>query len=203
MTTFGNDILGFNRDFNVKAVYYNNILRNAGLPGLTKKGLVTTYSIKLCGPAKLYLDLVLRLRASNNAEQVIDSRTPTAYTIREGFAEIESFALQAAGDHLITMPVGLPTASAVATDTVPIDLDMLLTEILATLYEGSAGRERGKGRMEGKCWGCRGSGHFRQNCLSSMHRRMHQKKETPSRWLRIYLGQLCCLMGQGEEIVRL
>jgi hypothetical protein len=70
MTTFGNDILGFNRDFNIKVVYYNNILRNAGRRGLTKKELVTTSSIKLCGPAQLDLDLVLHLRASNNAEQI-------------------------------------------------------------------------------------------------------------------------------------
>jgi hypothetical protein len=145
MTTFSNDILGFNRDFNVKAVHYDNILRNAGLPGPTKTGLVTTYSIKLHQLAKLYLDLILRLRASNNAEQVIDSRMPTAYTIREAFAEIESFGLQAAGDHLITMPVGLLTAPAIATDMVPMDLDTLHTEILAALYEGSAGRERAKG----------------------------------------------------------
>jgi hypothetical protein len=52
MTTFGNDRLSFNYDINLTVLYYDNMFPNSRLPGLTKPGLVTSYSIKLCEPVK-------------------------------------------------------------------------------------------------------------------------------------------------------
>ena len=177
MASYGNDILAFNREFNVQAVHYDNVLRDAGRNGLVAEDLVTTYSIKLRGPVKLHLDAVLRLRASNNRERIIDGRRPVAFTIREAFAETESFARQQAGDTAYSVPAPLPTApvASSSTGTVPMDLDTLAAEIMALRQEfGKRGRGgRRDGRKQATCYGCGGTGHFRRECPS--------KKEEPGK----------------------
>ena len=172
MASYGDDILAFNREFNVQAVHYDNVLRDAGRNGLVAEDLVTTYSIKLRGPVKLHLDAVLRLRASNNRERIIDGRQPVVFTIREAFAETESFALQQAGDACHSVPAPLPTAPPAAATTMPMDLDTLAAEIMAMRQEfNNRGRGRRDGRRDGQgrgtCWECGGTGHFRRECPSS------------------------------------
>jgi hypothetical protein len=93
MSTLKVRVLEFNRKFNVRAVHFDNVLRDAGRPGLNPADFVTSYSIKLCGAVKLYLDAVLWLRASNNAERILDNRHPIESTIYEAFVKTESFVL--------------------------------------------------------------------------------------------------------------
>jgi hypothetical protein len=162
MTTLSTDILDSNCKFNIKAIYYSNVLRNSGLPRLNKTDLITPYSIKLCWPIELYLDLVLYLRAINNNERAIDGYAPMAVTIRDLFAQTKTFTLWVARDHLITMPAELPTAPVITMYTVPMDLEALRTDILVALWEDSARWECGRKWLDGKPCGYGGSGQFQK-----------------------------------------
>jgi hypothetical protein len=166
MAAFGNDILAFNREFNVLAVHFNNVLLDAGCPGLQARELVMSYSIKLRGPVKLHLDAVMRLRASTNRERELDQRPPIPFTIKDAFAETESFALQQAGDLSAFAPAPLPAAPTSTSTTIPMEIDSLRSEILAVVRQ-EVGRGRGRGRGDGKCWGCGGTGHLRRDCPSA------------------------------------
>lgn len=179
MSTFGNDILAFNREFNVLAVHFNNVLLDAGCPGLNAGNLVMSYSIKLRGPVKLHLDAVMRLRASTNRERELDGRPAIPFSIKDAFAETESFALQQAGDVASFVPAPLPAAPAATSSTTPMELDSLRTEILAVVrQEVGRGRGRGRGRGDGKCWGCGGSGHLRRDCPSGKASKSEEGKGT-------------------------
>ena len=165
MDSYSGDILAFNREFNLLAVHYDNVLRDAGRRGLVAEDLVTTYSIKLRGPVKLHLDAVLRLRASNNRERIIDGRLPVAFTIREAFAESESFALQQTGSQGVLVPAPLPAAPYVAstTSTLPMDIDTLKAEMIMAIRKEIGGRGQRVREGHVKCWGCGGTGHFLRN----------------------------------------
>jgi hypothetical protein len=78
---YEDDILAFNREFNIRPVHYDNILGDADQRGLDLGDWVTTYSIQLYGEVKQHLYAVMRLRDSNNVERIIDDRTPTEFTI--------------------------------------------------------------------------------------------------------------------------
>jgi hypothetical protein len=185
MASFGTDVLTFNREFNLRSVHFDSVLRDAGRSGLNETDLVTTYLIKLRRPVKFHLDSVLRLRASYNNERVIDGRQPIAFTIREALAETESFALQQVGDLGYVPPASIPTAPAVAADsaTVPMDLDAMREEILAlranlaNQSKGTTGKGRTRERGNGKCWRCGESRHYRRNCPGKRGDKEREGKE--------------------------
>jgi hypothetical protein len=184
--TFGEDVIAFNREFNVRAMQYNTCLRDAGSHCLQLTELLRAYQMKLRGGARAQIDAIICINAMMNRERRMDGRPDIALGIQDLLAETETFALQrnlghgggAAREGRTITTTGNTTMGRQGGPTL-MELDMLkeensaMREELNAIKQSLEGRGKwgsmgpGGGMRKRVCWNCGKMGHTKANCSAS------------------------------------
>jgi hypothetical protein len=167
---YGEDMVGFSWEFNIRALQFDAGLRDAGHQRLLPDDLVRAFQLKLRGGGGAKVDSAIRMNATVNRERRADGRAAVPIGIEDLFAEAETVALQlnlGNGGGSLRMGSGLAivagTPAVGAGGTTPMDLDTLKLEINSLHDDFKARLEK---RDRGKCWHCGKAGYFRAQWYS-------------------------------------